>query len=441
MGNPDTYSWMTGEPDDQSRTGIPGRRGAPTKPGRLPTRPRPYANPVQQPYANPVQQPYANPVQQPYANPVQQPYANPVQQPYANPVQQPYANPVQQPYANPVQQPRNPVQQPYANPVQQPYANPVQQPYAQPSHYTVPQRPYESNGLVTRSLPASRQVSRRSPAASSVSLQPARQLRGQRRAQVWTRRQRTWPQRVGGLLIAGACVAAVAWYVPRVIGDDRQLFTGTVTSSGIVTLNFAVSGEIGKVNVHLDQRVRKGQVLAAEYAPSIDSVVAADKAAIAAEQAKMAQLRAAEAADPAAAPGDNAQLEAEKAQLALDEAQLETDEAKVTASEIVAPSAGIVIAANGQPGETVTSAGIRNYFTDSAQRRPARARRSPCFPRGRRPSTGPRPASPRCPWSRCASRPAGRSSRSSLKARSPGSARGPASRSAFRPATSPPCPV
>ncbi len=313
MGNPDTYSWLTGEPDDQAEQRFRPPLRSYQPPADYPTRPRPYANPVQQPYANPVQQPYANP---------------------------------------------------------------VQQPYAQPSHYTVPQRPYESNGLATRSLPASRQVSHRSPAASSVSLQPARQRRGQRRAQVWTRRQRTWPQRVGGLLIAGACVAAVAWYVPRVIGDDRQLFTGTVTSSGIVTLNFAVSGEIGKVNVHLDQQVRKGQVLAAEYAPSIDSVVAADKAAIAAEQAKMAQLRAAEAADPAAAPGDNAQLEAEKAQLALDEAQLETDEAKVTASEIVAPSAGIVIAANGQPGETVTSAGIRNYFTDSAQ---APASQGPAF--------------------------------------------------------------
>ena len=243
---------------------------------------------------------------------------------------------------------------------------PPQRPYQAPGEYTVSQRPYQAPGRYPPSS-ASRQVSRSFPATPSVSLQPADHMRGQRRGQVWIRRRQTWPQRVGGLLIAGACVASVAWYVPRVVSDDRQLLTGTVTSSGVIPLNFAVSGEIGKVNVHLDQLVRKGQVLAAEYAPNVNSVVAADKAAIAAEKAKMAELRAAEAADPAAAAGDNAQLGAENAQLALDEAQLAADQVKVAATEIVAPSSGIVIAANGQPGETVTSAGIRNYFADSQQ--------------------------------------------------------------------------
>ncbi len=332
MGNPDTNSWMRAGLDGQAEQRLRPPRRSYQAPADYSARPRPYGDPAQRPYVNPVQRPYVNPVQQPCVNPVQQPCVNPVQQSYVNPVQRPYVNP-------------------------------VQQPYAEPSDYTIPQRPYEANGQVAPSP----SVSRRSPATWSVSLQPSHRRRRQRRVQVWTRRQRTWPQRVGGLLIAGACVAAVAWYVPRVMRDDRQLFTGTVTSSGIITLNFAVSGEIGKVNVHLDQKVRKGQVLAAEYAPSIDSVVAADKAAIAAEQAKIAQLRAAKAADPAAAPGDNAQLEAENAQLALDKAQLETDEAKVTATKIVAPSDGTVIAANGQPGETVTTAGIRNYVTDSAQ--------------------------------------------------------------------------
>lgn len=265
---------------------------------------------------------------------------------------------------------------PYAPPIQQPYLNPVQRPYAEPADYPIPPRSDQVNALATPAPLASRQVSRQSPATASVSLQPAHQLRGHRQQQVWARRQRTWPQRVGGLLIAGACVAAVAWYVPHVMRVDRQLLTGTVTSSGIITLNFPASGEIGKLYVHLDQVVKKGQVLAAEYAPSIASVLAADRAAIAAEQAKVAELKAAEAADPAAASGDNAQLGAEKAQLALDQAQLETDEAKVTATEIIAPSAGTVIAANGQPGETVTPAGIRNYFTDSA---PAQTNQNPAF--------------------------------------------------------------
>ena len=123
-------------------------------------------------------------------------------------------------------------------------------------------------------------------------------------------RRRTWPQLAGGVLIAGACVASAVWYVPRVMADDRRVITGTVSSSGVVALNFASSGEISKVTVHLAQTVRKGEVLAVEYAPNADSIVAADKAAIAAEQAKIAQLRAAATANPANASVDNAELAA-----------------------------------------------------------------------------------------------------------------------------------
>lgn len=258
-----------------------------------------------------------------------------------------------------------------------------QTPYQAAGSYPVPQTPSQLPGHRQLS-PAFRQVSTRPPMTPSISLQPARHMRRQRRGegQVWIRRQRTWPQQVGGLLIVAACVASVAWYVPRVLSDDRHLLTGTVTSSGVITLNFAVPGEIGKVNVRLDQKVRKGQVLAAEYSPNVGSVVAADKAAIAAEKAKMAELRAAEAADPAAAAGDNAQLGAENAQLALDEAQLATDQMKAAATEIIAPSSGTVIAANGQPGETVTSAGIRNYLTDSAQAPTAQTPEFSLFPEG-----------------------------------------------------------
>lgn len=199
------------------------------------------------------------------------------------------------------------------------------------------------------------------------------------------RRRRTWPQVAGGVLIAGACVASAVWYVPRVMTDDRRVITGTVSSSGIVALNFAGSGQIGKVNVHLDQAVRKGEVLAVEYAPNADSILAADKAAIAAEQAKIAQLRAAAAADPANAAVDNAELAAARAQLASDEAQLATDRLKVAATEIVAPSSGIIVAANGQPGETVTSSGIRTYATDSQQQSTVQGPQFSLLPEGPQP--------------------------------------------------------
>ena len=36
-------------------------------------------------------------------------------------------------------------------------------------------------------------------------------------------RRRTWPRLAGGALIAAACVASAAWYVPRVMADDRRL--------------------------------------------------------------------------------------------------------------------------------------------------------------------------------------------------------------------------
>lgn len=339
MGNPDTNSWVTGKPDAQSEQWSQPRRSY---------------------------QPVAD-----YSS------AGPRSQaPVSYPDRQ---QPLDQAPGHYPTQPR-----PYANPVRPAYENPVPRPYAEPADYPIPPRPGRANGLATPASTASRQVSRQSPATASVSLQPAHQLRGHRQEQVWTRRQRTWPQRVGGLVIAAACVAAVAWYVPRVMRDDRQLFTGTVSSSGIVTLNFPVSGQIGKVAVRLGQPVRKGQVLATEYAPSVYSVQTADRAAIAAEQAKMAQLRAAAAADPAAAAaaGDDAQLAAEKAQLALDQAQLVTDQAKMTATEIIAPSGGKVIAANGQPGQSVTSAGIRTYVTDSAQATTSQGPAFSLFPEG-----------------------------------------------------------
>ncbi len=213
-------------------------------------------------------------------------------------------------------------------------------------------------------------------------LRPAGPTPAQRRSH---RVRRTWPQVAGGALIAGACVAAAVWYVPRVMADDRGVITGTVSSSGVIALNFAASGQIGKINVHLNQVVRRGQVLAAEYAPNADSIVTADKAAIAAEQAKIPQLKAAAAADPANASVDNAQLAAARAQLASDKAQLATDRLKVGATEIIAPSAGIVVAANGQPGETVTSDGIRSYASDSRQQSTTQGPQFSLLPEGPQP--------------------------------------------------------
>jgi multidrug resistance efflux pump len=227
------------------------------------------------------------------------------------------------------------------------------------------------------------QMPRQALAERPATLQPAEPEPARRESR--RIRRRTWPQVTGGALIAGACVAAAVWYVPHVMADYRRIVTGTVSSSGVIALNFAVSGQIGKMNVHLDQAVRRGQVLAAEYAPNADSVVTADKAAIAAEQAKITQLKASAAADPANASADDAQLAAALAQLASDKAQLASDRLKVADTEIIAPSGGIVVAANGQPGETVTSVGIRSYASDSRQQSTTQGPQFSLLPEGPQP--------------------------------------------------------
>ena len=231
-----------------------------------------------------------------------------------------------------------------------------------------PNHPSRKSPATSRSP---RHVSRTLPATRPDSLEPT-DARRQRARHYRIRKLWTWPQLVGGVLIASICVVCAVWYVPRVMSNDRRLLTGTATSSGVITLNFADAGEIQKLNVRLGQTVRKGQVLATEYAPNVNSFVAAQTEVIASDKAKIASIRAALA--PGAAvlasaqlSGDEAQLTAEKAQLALDEAQLVADRAKVAATEIIAPSSGSVVAANGQSGENVTSSGIRDYVADSEQ--------------------------------------------------------------------------
>ena len=54
-------------------------------------------------------------------------------------------------------------------------------------------------------------------------------------------------------------------------------------------------------------------------------------------------------------------------------------------TEIIAPSAGTVVAANGQPGETVTSEGIRSYASDSQQRSTTQGPQFSLLPEGPQP--------------------------------------------------------
>jgi multidrug resistance efflux pump len=177
-------------------------------------------------------------------------------------------------------------------------------------------------------------------------------------------------QRIGGFVIAAVCVAAAIWYVPRVLSNDSHLLTGAVTSSGVVSLNFTKAGYLASVPVRAGQTVHKGQTLATEYAPATSSLLTADKAAISSDQARLAQLKAVPVSD------ETAEVAAANAQLAKDQAQLAADKVNADATQIVAPSAGTVIAVNGQPGETVSASGLKTGAT-SAQT--AQAAQAPLF--------------------------------------------------------------
>ena len=178
------------------------------------------------------------------------------------------------------------------------------------------------------------------------------------------------PQRIGGFVIAAACLAAAIWYVPRVISNDSHQLTGTVTSSGVVSLNFTKAGYLASVPVRAGQSVHKGQTLATEYAPATSSLLTADKAAISSDQARLAQLKAVPVAD------QTAEVAAANAQLAKDEATLASDKVNAEATQIVAPSAGTVIAVNGQPGETVSATGLK---VGSSSNQTAQTSQAPLF--------------------------------------------------------------
>ena len=182
---------------------------------------------------------------------------------------------------------------------------------------------------------------------SGIAAEPPPLRSGQARQHI------SWPQRAGAALIAGACIFAAAWYVPGIFAADGRSLTGAVTSNGIIYLNFPGSGQLAAITVHPGQLVRKKQLLATEADPAAEAVIAADQAAITADKAQLGT---------ALATGATAGIASARALLAKDEALLAIDRAEVAAqTQIVAPSAGTVVAVNGQPGETADAEGIRDY--------------------------------------------------------------------------------
>jgi len=205
------------------------------------------------------------------------------------------------------------------------------------------------------SAPAQRDGRHQDPAQPDARHQgPAQRDTGFRDAEP-ARRHITRPQRIAVALIAGACLFGAAWYVPRIAAADGRSLSGTVTSSGVVYLNFSSSGQLGAIRARVGQQVKKGELLAAEVAPAAAAVLAADRAAITADKSQLAAAQSG---------GAQAAMNTARAQLARDKAELALDRADAAGTRIVAPTAGTVIAVNGQPGETADAEGIRDYSSE-----------------------------------------------------------------------------
>jgi macrolide-specific efflux system membrane fusion protein len=169
------------------------------------------------------------------------------------------------------------------------------------------------------------------------------------------RRNTTRPQRIAMALIAGACLFGAAWYVPKVVAADGRSLSGTVTSNGVVYLNFSGSGQLATIKARVGQQVKKGALLATEVAPAVAAVLAADRAAITADKGELAA---------ALSSGAQAGINSARAQLAKDKGELALNRADAAGTRIVAPSAGTVMAVNGEPGETADAEGIRDYSSE-----------------------------------------------------------------------------
>jgi macrolide-specific efflux system membrane fusion protein len=170
-----------------------------------------------------------------------------------------------------------------------------------------------------------------------------------RRGNEWLNSHFTGRQQGVALLFVAACLSILAWYVGAAAAGDRS-FTGAVTSSGVIDLNFARTGQVATISVRAGQNVTGGQVLATEAAvPAATAVVAADKAAIGLDEAALAQF------GNQSSQAEGVSVAAAQAKLAKDKAQFALDQAAVAGMRIVAPMSGSVITVNSEAGETVTA--------------------------------------------------------------------------------------
>ena len=210
----------------------------------------------------------------------------------------------------------------------------------------------------------------------------------------WYRRAIVW---AGAVLIALA--AAGAWYwqvaenangVPRYTTEPvrRGDLTLTVTANGTlqptrsIAIGSELSGTVSKVNVDVNDRIKKGQVLVELDTAKLKDQILRSRATLAAANAKVAQtvatVKEAQATlgrfeevqklsggkvpsktelDTAHATVDRARADEAAARAAVNDAQaaLSTDEINLSKASIRAPADGVILTRNVDPGNAVAA--------------------------------------------------------------------------------------
>ncbi|HVX43162.1 MAG TPA: biotin/lipoyl-binding protein [Mycobacteriales bacterium] len=161
-------------------------------------------------------------------------------------------------------------------------------------------------------------------------------------------------QKVLAVGIAAIAVLAVSLIVQRVASSSGKNYSGAVTTQGVANLNFTNRGRVNQVNVQPGQRVHKGDVLATQAFGATQALIDADNAAIASAQDQLAALQA-------QVPVNAVAVSNAKGVLAHDRAQLAQHRTELSAAQVRAPSDGVVLAVNGQPGDVVDNDGVRQY--------------------------------------------------------------------------------
>ncbi len=232
------------------------------------------------------------------------------------------------------------------------------------------------------------------PPAAPARPQTLAMMLGEPEQRPWVRRPVTW---IAAALLVSAAIGIWAWLAQQQAGGAPKFVTHTVergnltlsvTANGTlqptraINLGSELSGTVLKVNVDVNDRIRKGQVLVELDTAKLRDQILRSQAALAAAHAKVAQAAATvkestatlarleevsrlsggkvpsqAELDSARAGLVRAQAEQAAAAASVNDAQaaLSTDEINLSKASIRAPADGVVLTRNVDPGNAVAA--------------------------------------------------------------------------------------